>query len=740
MKIYLRGFAVVGLMVLTLLLGMWVGDLTAPRYDEFAPVAVDLTARPPSSPEAPEPSDDALSDAPFYFHAELGARAEASVVGREIALASRAGVRKYILSLPLPWEGEWASIERALALVADHAPRGRVILDLDINPPPSWLDANPTEASTASFDGRSFPSAGSRAWRTIVVERVVAMVAQVDAMEHPVEFTGVVLSALEGGEWFRSDVYDYSEANTAAFRSWLGREYESDEVFAAAWGTTGALHAEAEVPEAPGETTSAFLALPGERANVDYLRYVSDETADAITEIAESIKAKRGDRFQVYARFGPALERGGEDGPNLARLSASRIDGLVSVVSDLDRGLGGVAGYAGAIHAALLRGKEWLLIDNTRTGIGQREAGGEVVRPSGLRIGDLVGLYRRNFAMASVQGLSYAVSDALGTGGLHDEALWKGIGGLRTASVRLDAVPLDDGENAPTLSVVFDDRSGAYQRDDAAFFADALSANRDTALEAGCSLQFVLMSDVLSGDSPSSGAYLMLNAFQLSEESRIALHSRFEAERAAVIWLYAPGYVNEAGAVEHISATTRMDVRLSADPLLDRSAYAFSGEWIEEGAAFGSGVSVSPAFYIEDESVDTLSTYADSETVSAGLKFLEEGWSSVYICQPTVSVGLLRELLAVLGQPLLLRQTMSPTRETIQRAANLVYIHARDAGERVLDLQRPYDLRDVIDPEIGWTQKRLVTIPMEPGETRLLHLTPVSVEDKAGEESGDAVE
>jgi hypothetical protein len=95
----------------------------------------------------------------------------------------------------------------------------------------------------------------------------------------------------------------------------------------------------------------------------------------------------------------------------------------------------------------------------------------------------------------------------------------------------------------------------------------------------------------------------------------------------------------------------------------------------------------------------------------------------------------LRELLAVVKQPALLRETGSPTRETIQRASNLVYIYARGAGERTLDLQRWYDIRDVIDPKIGWTRKRLVNIDMEAGETRLLRLTPVSAE---GEDGGAA--
>jgi hypothetical protein len=734
MRIYLRALGVVGLMLLMLLLGMWVGGVTAPRGGSIVSVVGSSDVKPLLIPETMESVDETPTDPPFYFHAELGAGADGAVVGREIALASRAGVRRYILSLPLPWEGEWEPIERALALVAEHAPRGRVIIELDINPPPSWLEANPSEVSSVSLNGRSFPSVGSRAWRAFAVERILAMADHVDAMASPVELVGVVLSALEKGEWFRADSYDNSEANTTAFRAWLARAYGSDEAFAEAWGAGGALLAEARVPAPPGEDGPAFLMLPVEQANADYLRYTLEDTADALGGLAESIKAKAGDGLLVYARLGPSLERGA-GGVDLGRLSASRIDGIVSSVSDMDRGLGGVAGYTRAIHAALSRGKDWIVIDNTRTGIGQRNPGGEVVRPSGLRVGDLLGLYRRNFAMASLHGLSYAVSDATGTGGLHDEELWEEVGALRVASERLTSEPRDDDRVASTLSVVFDEHGGAFQRGDPSFFANALAANRDAALEAGCSLQFVLLSDVLAGRPPRSGAYLMLNAFHLNEEDRTALHSRFTAEHASVIWIYAPGYVERAAAVESIGATTRMEVRASEDALRDQSAYAFSGEWTVAGEAFGSGVSVSPAFYIEDESVDPLSTYADSELASAGIKFLEEGWTTAYVCQPTVSVGLLRELLAVVKQPALLRETGSPTRETIQRASNLVYIYARGAGERTLDLQRWYDIRDVIDPKIGWTRKRLVNIDMEAGETRLLRLTPVSAE---GEDGGAA--
>ena len=498
MRIYLRALGVVGLMLLMLLLGMWVGGVTAPRGGSIVSVVGSSDVKPLLIPETMESVDETPTDPPFYFHAELGAGADGAVVGREIALASRAGVRRYILSLPLPWEGEWEPIERALALVAEHAPRGRVIIELDINPPPSWLEANPSEVSSVSLNGRSFPSVGSRAWRAFAVERILAMADHVDAMASPVELVGVVLSALEKGEWFRADSYDNSEANTTAFRAWLARAYGSDEAFAEAWGAGGALLAEARVPAPPGEDGPAFLMLPVEQANADYLRYTLEDTADALGGLAESIKAKAGDGLLVYARLGPSLERGA-GGVDLGRLSASRIDGIVSSVSDMDRGLGGVAGYTRAIHAALSRGKDWIVIDNTRTGIGQRNPGGEVVRPSGLRVGDLLGLYRRNFAMASLHGLSYAVSDATGTGGLHDEELWEEVGALRVASERLTSEPRDDDRVASTLSVVFDEHGGAFQRGDPSFFANALAANRDAALEAGCSLQFVLLSDVLAG-------------------------------------------------------------------------------------------------------------------------------------------------------------------------------------------------------------------------------------------------
>jgi len=59
---------------------------------------------------------------------------------------------------------------------------------------------------------------------------------------------------------------------------------------------------------------------------------------------------------------------------------------------------------------------------------------------------------------------------------------------------------------------------------------------------------------------------------------------------------------------------------------------------------------------------------------------------------------------------------------------NLLAVHAKETGERIVELERVCDVQDLLAPEIGWPRKRTLNLPLKTGETRLLRLTPIEEE------------
>jgi len=272
------------------------------------------------------------------------------------------------------------------------------------------------------------------------------------------------------------------------------------------------------------------------------------------------------------------------------------------------------------------------------------------------------------------------------------------------------------------LKVVVDEASRFYQRSDA-INELVLLGNRDAAMRSGVSTQFTLLQDVLEDKSPPASVYLFLNAFYLPEDAREALHARLARERACAIWIYAPGYIDTQGAAANVSATTGMRVRGFDAPEDVVYVYSLTGSWIREEESFGSPLEVHPLFYVDDPEADVLATYKASEKPSVAMRYMDAGWTSVYVAAPSISPGLLREILSILEVPNYMRPLRINHFDTIHVGDHLLGIHARQIGERAVELDGVFNIHDLLDPAVGWPQRQTFHMPLKTGETRLLQFT-----------------
>lgn len=279
--------------------------------------------------------------------------------------------------------------------------------------------------------------------------------------------------------------------------------------------------------------------------------------------------------------------------------------------------------------------------------------------------------------------------------------------------------------NRLTLQVVVDEESRFYQRYDAPLNNALLLEGRDAALMSGVPCQFVLLEDVLEERAPEASVYLFLNTFKLTIEERQRLQQRFAAEQASVIWMYAPGYFRDEPRTDHITSTARITVEPFTKPERAGSRMAINGRWIRQNETFGFRGVISPLFYINDNAADVIAVYEGSNKPSVAFKTLPEGWTSVLITDAGITPQLLREILHILEQHIYFQTTNGRYVDTTYFGAGLMSIHARQVGERAVDLGDYYNVTDLFDADLGWPERDSFLIQLDHGESRLMKLDPL---------------
>ncbi len=737
-RIYFTIAGVLAIIALAGAAGYWLGAKSvSPETDPATP---DSTK--PVAASARQGEADPIPFPPLFFSVDVRGAAPIAAE-QEIAMAAAAGIHQYVVPAPVPWEGQATPSLDAVNRVVELDPDARMLISLDLNPPPAWLEAHPDEAEVAGGKRTGFASIGSEAWLNEVKGLLDALLAVLGA-SHPDRVLGYVIHSQEGGSWSRSSGYDASPANLAAFARWLKAVYETPEALQQAWNDPDVGFDHVAVPEEPsgGGPEQVFFSGADLNRHRDYLRFASESCATAIAGVADQVKRVAGDEAMVLVAYGASFEAMANDSGQFAlgRLLESKVDGFVTPVSYSDRGLGGVGGPMGPMDSAQLHGKKWYLIDDTRTGIAMDVESGEIRRPKNVQADDYYRVQQRNFAAAITHEAGLFWSDSEGEGRLHDEDMWDMFGGMwRTYQALLEAQARGGLTACPaqaTLAVVVDEESRFVQQCDAALNEALLLQVRDSALRAGVPVRFYLLSDVIEERAPKVPVYLFANAFCLSPSERERLLGLLQRHQAAAIWMYAPGYFAEGPSAENIAATTRMNVKAFEGAAPTRSVLALPGKWMETGATLGKEMSVAPLFYIDDPETDTIATYAEGGKASLAINFFEEGWTSIYCAEPAMTPGLLREILGILELPIPYQSTSPQYFDAVYMGLNMMGIHAREGGERSINLNLSCDVQDLLTPEIGWQQKRVFSLPMRAGDTRLLSLTPAESAEKTPEEPG----
>lgn len=641
----------------------------------------------------------------------------------ELQLARQYGVQSFIFQAHLPWQDEgWPMLDRlgeALAAVGG----AEVWLALDVNPSAVWLDAHPDEKSTFVTEGTSYPSVGSAEWRNAGSTAVFQAGRELKAAFPNLAIAGVILRGLEEGQWYRTVGYDRSPSNTSAFQEWLERRYEAADHLSESWQTDGASFDEIQVPEPPIEPRGTFFRPTEDQRYIDYLDYLNETTANAVIFFADCAREAFGEHVQVYARYGASFEFPSPEHGQwaLGTVLDGAVDGIALGVHRMNRSLGDVGGEAGPSTVPGLRGKRWILLDNTRTGIGWNATTNGVFTPAGFDIRTLSPIYDRNLLSAAMERGGVYWSDARGQGNFLDDSLWEYfVSRIPVVDELQNGIP----DASRTVLMVLDEKSMRYVADGGRVGNDVLNATRSAVHQSGVSYGYVLLEDLLSGRAPEARVFVFPNLFYVNESVRDQIHAYLAEHGAAAVWLYAPGAAGAENSAQAVSDVVQMQIEVYDESMPSMSSFALSGNWIQEDEQFGRAELWEPLFYIDDEAADPIAHYADSNDASVAVKFMNEGWASVFIATPAVTPRLLREILDILDHPSIVRSSGSMRDQAFAIRGDYLLVHANGQGDRLLDFGEPHDIVDLLNAEVGWPGKQTLQISLRDGETRLLKLTP----------------
>lgn len=629
-----------------------------------------------------------------------------------------------------------------------------------------WLDLYPDECELTSDGQRVFSSFASMVWREQAKDFLRAYIAHFKSIGLDDRIIAYQTGAGGTGEWVKGEgsmasvCADFSEPMRRYFRTWLRSYYDHDvDAFRSAWADADVTFETADVPPqtAQIETTHHIFRDPArEQAVIDYYRCLADLCADLLIDFHRTVKEETDGQALAGAFYGYIMELawnssffgGGTESAysttqrsghlGLARvLRSPYTDFIVSPYSYGFRGIGGHGCSMPPSESMRLHGKLYMFEDDTRTYLNAPDAGYGRVDT----LEESVAVLQRNFAeiLTRGQGIWWLVgaSEHPHIDPIREPAfqpLLQQFQTLGTFGLELDRTPASD------IAVFLDDES---------FFYETVRNDLDLPLifqqrlwglpKLGAPADYYLLDDLLEGRLPPYKLYIFLNAFRLDDARREALARELRRDGRIAVWIYAPGYINEGPALEHMTDLTGFRFGKGDNPwgplmhIIDFEHPITAG--LPQDLFWGTNSILGPVFHLEDPDARTLGqvVYSQGRCVPGmGVKEFPD-WTSVYVAAPNIPAPVLRGLARFAGAHL-----YSEAGDVLYATRQLLSVHTVSGGDRTFSLPQTaevvYDLfeRRIVAQD---TDKFQVSLP--PASTALYYTGEAALLD-ALEEKGNA--
>ena len=678
---------------------------------------------------------DGTDHVPYFFFVNTETARDGETVDAEIRDAAANGIHLFsgVMYLPLRnayGDRSFGAIDALVSQVLAADPDGYLMPRLQFVPTNYWARTHPDQLAKYTNGEEGDVSLASTEFWADCVDALDALIAHFNDPSTP-GGDRVIGFHLDRGEWFYdlTSGYDLSLPNQTAFQNWLHAKYQNLYALRAAWHDAEVTFEDAQIPAWPGvaavlkKTDTPLYSTRREGRWPDYALFASDIVAEIIGSLAEAIKTLSQDRLIVAASYGYVLEFAGRnDSGHLALgklLSSPHLDIVAGPNSYAGRNVGSPAAFGAPLDSVALRGKLWLVEDDTKTFLADAETD-DTYNPKIASGADTQAIHQRHFGAALAHRAGVSWMDLWGQGWLQSPDIWRELGNLARESARWEQL-VPNPPPSPDVAVFVDEASLAYLKTDSSGLgASLVSRSRDLLLNAGGSVGFYLQSDVLLPNFPDAKLYLFLNALRLTTEERSAVREKLQKPGKTLAWLYAPGVFDENGPSSE-EAGEVVGMALRQQPWNSRGGSIATEikhpitDKIRGVKKLGTDEILNPLFAVTDPQAVVIAEYAATGAASLAVREHKAGWKSVFFGDPALTTELLRGLYAYAGIPVYDAQD-----DTVFAGADgSLTIHGSFTGQRTVNLPRKASVYDVFDGKIVATNARSFRAFVRARTTRL---------------------
>ena len=469
------------------------------------------------------------------------------------------------------WKGEgqydFSKFDEFMDHMLSSSPDAICTVHLYCHMPDWWLAANPDDVSKHYNNAergkdRDKQALASKKWLKDAEAPIRALIAHIKTQSYADRIWGMSVAENCNGEWFWtvSDAHGnpslngYSKGDYATFRSYLKEKYGTNEALAKAWDQPGITFDTCRMPspqEICAGSVGSLRDLYKDMRLVDWANFRGRALAEAIIALCKVIKNETGGKWLTGAYYGYHTEmldntyyKSQSVGHNgfWEAVHSPYVDFFCAPSRYDYRKIGMSDQLMQPWTTFGLHGKIVICEQDQRTAYGAAE------QPAmKMYVGctdtpvNTVSQFHRAFGMSLATGTTFYWYPLI-KGSYEETSLQKVFAEQLDAFDRLPPVQ----GLVPVDVAIVSDRDSVYYTQDTSDTVPQFSASRGLYKrfnELGAAYDSMVIGDLLDKSiavKPHK-LYIMLPAIVLSKEQRTELMKRFEAEKAAVVWLYAAG-------------------------------------------------------------------------------------------------------------------------------------------------------------------------------------------------------
>ncbi|MBU0478423.1 beta-galactosidase, partial [bacterium] len=615
-------------------------------------------------------------------------------------------------------------LDRYVYSVLSKKPNAYILLSVWTDPPSSWIKNNPAERVVFSDNkpGNEF-SFASLEYRKDVKAFLHRITSHINESPYNNRVLGYLLLGGEDAQWIHYSNYrmylpDYSQRMKEYYWRWLEKKYHNIENLNKQWNIQFKNFNNINIPT-KAEREQGDLGIfydPQKSSNViDYNKCYADCPIDAVMEFTKQVKKESGNSKLVgiyyFHAFGASFVQ--EFGiRSLKRLLESPDIDFLNAPNYHQRTPGMSDAFPGPVGSLRVHNKSHFKEEDLRTFLAKQDY---------MKIHtvfDSLSVIRRDMALAITKRTGIWWYDLHG-GWFRNDAIQET---LKVGKNMMEKTALKPEINNE-IAVFIDEESLNYVNSDAEGLLRPLTSYDQKSYlgKIGAPYDCYLFSDIELVDISKYKLFIFLNTFYIDSQKRKFIKTKLANNGNTLLWLYAPGFINEKGfSKEEMSTLTgiKLDYTDKKMPLLiNTNNYASPVLTEYNDKSFGTGKEFSPVVFSIDKDATNLGNLKSGQSGFVMKKM--ENYTSIFSAAPAIPCEILRNIAKYAGVHLYV-----DTCDPVYTTPDIIGIHASSEGVKEIKLKSKRDVYDPFKKEWIVRNSDTIRIEMERNETKLFELTP----------------